>query len=313
MTRKLKYGRVRYRLGGNSVDMEHLRLSDGWLDLDSFAPVTSTKQFVFDYQQNKYYFKRIKNWYSCYHELLAEELAKDYGIPCVHYDLAVVHNFMGFVSEHAFHDGAKVVSLDDILARAYPFLSWNERRVYNNFEDVGKAFSIYYHNPQVEQELMRQFTNIFFFDIFIANIDRHEKNLFVEERDGNVSFARLLDNELMLDEFCLSYGVYRIGIDHQDAQSLMNPFVIPEGENFLEKYLRNCTMEDYQLFLDKLWIISEENVQSALERVSKRIHAPLQSTIEKEILIGFRRNRQMIEQVLQKTKKVYQKGGKIDE
>lgn len=47
--------------------------------------------FSFDYHGETYYYKftNAKNS-SPYNELVAEELAKDFGIPCVSYDLAVL-------------------------------------------------------------------------------------------------------------------------------------------------------------------------------------------------------------------------------
>ncbi len=279
--------------------MEEYREKDGYIDLDKILPDHPyRKHFNFSYQGKTYFYRQVRSVKNCYHELIAEELASDFGLPCAHYDLASAHHELGYISENIFSEDETVLRLGDLLVEEYSKKESHEVPRTNNFKDIKRLLWKRYHRFGTVDRLMDQLLQIFFFDVLIGNIDRHADNLFLVEKKRNVSFSPLLDNELMLNPTSIEHGGYSLGIDREDY------FYAPEEmegkENFLAKYFRSCSSQDIQFFESKLDIISEENIEDVLRRVETRISAPIHPTIRKQILDGFAQNRNMIYNVIRK-------------
>ena len=280
------------------VFVEEYREKDGYISLDNFLDTPYQSQFSFLYQGKKYFYRQARFVSGCYHELVAEELARDYGIPCAHYDLASSHRELGFISEDIFQKEEKFYRLGDVLVEEFASQKGVDLAKTNNFRDIKVAFMKKYRRISVVDALMNQLIQIFFFDVLIGNIDRHSDNLFLVEKGKSVSFSPLLDNEWMLNNTSIELGGYSLGIDREDY--FFVPTEMYEKENFLEKYLRTCSSSDIQFFESKLWIIEEENLENVFQRVEKRIHAPMNPKIREEMLKKFEQNRTMIKTVIKK-------------
>lgn len=84
------------------IDLEELAKDPSWINIpwkNNPSVVEeyghSNIKYIFYYKEEIWIFKSLQTPYACYAELVAEELAKCFGIPCAFYDLAYSHNFAG--------------------------------------------------------------------------------------------------------------------------------------------------------------------------------------------------------------------------
>ena len=109
------------------------------------------------------------------------------------------------------------------------------------------------------------------FDLIIANPDRHDKNIVFEMK--NDSLGPIFDNELMLsrtvynDKFC--FGVF------------------PGERNTLDDFLNYMDEDTIKIFIDKIMIISKENIESVFERIEKRIGTKMDSVAKNLLMKKF--------------------------
>jgi len=251
--------------------------------------------FNFNYGNIEYYFKITACSSDIYNELIASELAKDYGIPCAEYDLASINSLVGVCSKSVFGVEDKFYSIEKILEKEYGFIPLK----YNNLEDIWYALSLRYDKNIVEQ-LMNQIVDLFLFDIMIANSDRNIGNYGIIENKENVSLAPLFDNEKILSDSCIEYGGYCIAVRREDFFWCYRD--LSDDDNFLYTFLRISDSEYIKQVEDKLWVISEENILDVFSRIENKISSTIPIQIKKKMLEKFANNKYMINEVLNKVK-----------
>lgn len=189
----------------------------GFVNLDNISISEQQKGF-FEYQDKNYFFKRCKNdW--CYRELIAHEIATFLNIHSIFYKPAFLINQCGIYDKGVISldyrsDDLSYISGYDILKDYYDdYLGnwlkedvYNNKRKnnykYNNIESIYKAlihrFSFIGDGEQKADYILKFIIKeIFLFDIFTQNSDRHFKNWEIVENinTNQIMLNALFDNE----------------------------------------------------------------------------------------------------------------------
>ena len=132
----------------------------------------------------RYYFKELKNTNRCYNELVGYELAKDFGMEAVPYDIASYDGFIGYLSEDYMKPGYSC--LDDLYDKYFE----HDTRNRCNLDDVSMFLRDTY--PEFAE-------NIIYY-IFACSLSRN----FAERspRRGNIYFNKVVGKML--------FAVYRV-------------------------------------------------------------------------------------------------------
>lgn len=76
----------------------------------------------------------------------------------------------------------------------------------NNLEIIWQALKYKYKNIDIEK-VINEFVMMYLFTILFVDIDKHSGNWFIIEDRNSVRLASLLDNELILNEYCEVIGL----------------------------------------------------------------------------------------------------------
>ena len=276
--------------------MEKYRNEDGFIDINSLIEMESTKikylnrvktKFCLTINEGRYFFKPVKHREYLYRELIAEELAKDFNIPCAHYDIAVFNDFTGVISKDIFKKYDNHFYLSQLLIT----------EKYNNLEDIWDMLLLSYRDESIVEKLMKQLVDIFMFDVLIGNTDRHSENMELLENENGVNFSPIYDNLFMLKVDAMKYGIYSLTVDRDDTESKIRH---DENSNLLYRFLNVSDRSYEEIFKSKLWIISEENISKAISRVEKRIKCEIDEDIKESIKGDFAMNNMYINRVLKR-------------
>lgn len=249
-------------------------------NLKSLDEHVTAKQNNKIYFNDELYFFKLGDEDALLNELVAEELAKEFGIKCAHYEIGTLCGKPVVISKSVFESGANVYSLLNLVGYEVDLETlWN--KLEQNYDDF-----------DVVAGLMEEIVSVFLFDILIANDDRHGLNLFIEEcKDGPI-VAPIFDNEKMLSELSISHQMYIMNTE--PVNNLDNHI------NILDHFLRISDSRYAKILKDKLWIISEDNIKRVLEKIEKERSIVLSSKYKKKVIDGFKANEAMIQRALEK-------------
>lgn len=278
--------------------MELKRDYDGFIDIDylidnKYAKLinrdSSFSKFWFSFDKDEYFYKSEKHVEFIYNELIAEELAKDFDIPCAHYDIAAYDGNIGVISKNIFKKDDNKFSLSEIL----------DSSEHNNLEDIWDTFLYRYKDEKIVERLMKEIVDVFMFDVLIANPDRHSGNIMITENKDKISVAPLYDNMLMLSSNSIRYGMYSIGIDREDYNEEIDE---DENMNLLFRFLNVSDNIYKEIFESKLWVISPENIDKVIVRVENRINNEIPDYVKEFVKEQFVYNNRCINDVLLRIK-----------
>ncbi len=259
--------------------------------------------FSFVYHGNTYFYKHAKvngATLDPYGELVAEELARDFGIPCAEYDLAVLGNRYGVLSKDFRKPGARYILGEEIFSNFlnyyYSGLEEDSSKVSqipeNVLDDIWDELEIRYHgNRQIVSHLMKCIVDIYLFDIISCQIDRHERNWQIMESSDGVDIAPLYDSgRILLDtgeeaEVCLGIEI-EVG-----AEKLFDS---------IQKFLKVSSEEFSSIIMDKLWIIGDENLHSIFDRIEKKTGYPMPYTKKKFYFMSYFDHKRSLEEILER-------------
>lgn len=233
----------------------------------------------FNYLGEQYFYKYYF-YINPYNELLANELAKDFGLQNVEYDLAILDNKKGVLSKNFRKDNAIYIKGADIL---YGF--WQERHLdkHNNLYDIWDALEYRYHNHSnkrdIIEHLMNKIVSIFLFDIINCQGDRHCLNWEIVESENNIDIVPLYDNENIL---CANYHPIMLTMIRQIGDDL---------EHSLDMFLKESSIEYKNLLKEKMWIIENENLKSAFKRIEEKTCYPMPEDVKEYYLIEYEKHR----------------------
>ncbi len=212
------------------------------------------KGFIKLKDDNIYFFKRcVKDL--AYRELIAHEIADFLKIPSLKYHLIKIPNKegnydLGVISLNYQEAGYKYIKGIDILKDFYKDYNheWNEyinnSTIFNNLENIWYALEHRYqfssNKKEIVAKLMHQLiNNIFLFDIFLADSDRHFINWEIKEKDEDVNINILFDCEDILLK--TEYGP-RLTVNYENRKT--------DWYCNLEYFLKNSSLEFQNLVLN---------------------------------------------------------------
>lgn len=262
--------------------MEDLR-EDGCININyMYIPMQCighfSRHYKLVYKDKLYYFKYAKVAYT-YNELVANELAKDFDINCVEYDLASYNGMIGNISEDY------IKGRNHMLMSEFLFTNMGSRysSYCNNIKTISSLFYLKFDDVTAEK-LTNQLITLFIFDVLIANSDRNDNNYGLINVGGNVQLTPVFDNGQMLNEDVLYDGYY----------SLKWNVINDSDMSILEDFLINADTKWIDLLKSKLWIIDEKNLFDVFNRVENKIHCSMDDVIKNDMLKNFSINRKYI-------------------
>lgn len=251
----------------------------------------------FPYKGETYFYKHCfsildGSFIDCYNELVAEELAKDFGISCVDYDIAALGSYRGVISKNYKLDNAVYIPGKKVF---------NDRSYKddNTLENIWDALEYRYQNHpnkrEIISDLMRKIINIYLFDIISCQNDRHSSNWELMISGRKTDIGPLFDNDRIL----LDGGkdaVVGLGIDFDSYIPVQN--LLESIQSF--QYISN--EEFTSIIKEKLWIISNENLNKVFEKIEKKtgISMPLDSKLF--YLCSYQEHRKKLEKILEEEK-----------
>ncbi len=274
--------------------LEKLRDDDGFIDISKFrVERLANYRHVYTLNTNNklYYFKWVDSISDIYNELIAEEIANDYGINHIHYDLAVYNGNIGVISENFLKENETYTPIYNILEKVFP----NDKINHNNLTDLWDTFEITFNNQELTAKLIDQIVNMFIFDILIANNDRHDENYGIITGPNSINISPVYDNSCMLSGISLYEDEYGIKVDIDD-------------KNTIKDFLNISSSEYTELLKNKLWIINEENINKVFDRVEKRINRKIEEEFKEKIKKRFSFQYDRLSNILDNhIKKIYNK------
>lgn len=262
--------------------MDELRDDNGYIRLDEsmLVKIFSLKLFLFKYKDKNYYVKNRENPL-CYNELIAEELAKDYGIKCVHYDIAIYNNKTTVISEDFVKDN-KYIPMYSLIDSN--FKNNTLEKIWNTLETM--KFNKRHLTKNEVELLMNKIVDIFIFDILIANVDRNPYNYGLLVNGNTIDVAPIFDNEALLHDDALKDSNFLMNVDNEISGNVIEYFLNISYSEYFEKFKR------------KLNIISNENLLSVFNRVEQRTKSKINKGYKQILLEKFEMNKNKLEEII---------------
>lgn len=227
------------------------------LNLDNMDEIINHKKGFFTYQNISYFYKRCKDDYA-YRELIANEVCNILNIPAVNYYLIKI-------PEGRFEGSSGVVALDyrktdTLYIKGYNILkdyykeylkiwSSNDRKNnynFNNLENIWQSLKYRYRFDNNSDLIIKNIfdsliCNLFLFDIFLSNGDRHFHNWEVVE-NSRIFLNMNYDNE---DIFLKNYKIPNLSVN-QSSKDYDYYDTLKEFLNVFEGKYFNDVMYMYQ-------------------------------------------------------------------
>lgn len=299
------------------IDINQM-LEESGVDISSFKSIisnsnvslvnnsSSDKAISFVYQGKKYFYKgNIGNWYNPYNELLVSELAKDFGIPCVDYDLAMFGDIEGTISLNYKEDGKNYISGEDIFKETWGIAPLDAEQ-FNNLENIWDVLECKYQDYPNKRNIIRSLVegiiSIYLFDILTYQLDRQSFNWEVIESSEGVSLSPLFDNERIYPESSrlvslrVDSDIAPVNLDFDDSfdEDMETAY------NSILRFLAVSSEDFSHLIYDKLWIIEEENLNKVFERIEVKTKYPMPEERKEYYLNAYKKHREKLEEILNK-------------
>lgn len=251
--------------------------------------------FTFSLNGETYYFKYDSETLN-YYELIIEEICHIYNIDCVDYQLAQLGNCHGVISKDFKDPEAHYISGFTLLKEAGYLdnsniadsfdedemdagLDENQlRKKHNNLESIWYAIEKRYkdrpNGQEIVEKLMSKIVDMFIIDLIFAQCDRHCENWqIVEYKDGKVDLQAVYDNDrIMMNSPSESW----LAMTAKPSEEIDEE---PLKTN-IEYFMKNSSSEFIDLFLNRLSILEEGNIEEVFRKITTKIGCSIPKTIK---------------------------------
>ena len=294
---------------------DEIRLSNGCVDLKKIREKINNGEY-----KKKIFLKDIDHSklqitvQSAYNELIAEELAKDFELENVHYDIyGLSYAPKGCFSEDFIEDKLSFTFKDLIWKRKDKYYDMFDKRC--TLEEMRKLLELFpdiidedaleeneikkfniYKRKLTENEIdliMDQINKIYIFDILIANKDNNYGNFGILIDENTAKSMPCFDNEMLLNKDSINQGAYAMLPDSYVADNI-NDFQQEPHKAIIHYFSKEENKKYLDLFKSKLWIISEENIENVIKKVEERTKSKIDERTKNQYREGFRNNNENI-------------------
>ena len=230
----------------------------------------------FNIDGETYFFKTLSPGCLPYSELIANEFARDYGLPCVEYYYAQYGDYRGYLSKDFSGDNQKFMG---------QYLLEKNEDGFGYVKNSIKHISMCFEDKPSHDRIIDELYNLIVFDIIIGNADRHDENIIVTNDE---TVYPIFDNDWTGSRVAVREGHYALFIDTDDSSI------------FQELYENN--REYYNKLMYSLRLLNYKHIKDVLSRVEEKMEVPIKQRDRDEIIDVFAFNRQNIERKLSKIK-----------
>lgn len=245
--------------------------------------------------------------YTVYAEMIIEELAKQVGLPCAHYDLIKINGLEGNLSVSLIDDkeNQEMTALSqnqadiDIIAGSTIYEALNKIKYFSVMQGIG---------GKETARMNVDFFKMIIFDLFTMQTDRHLGNISLMNDSGKMSLSGLYDNEcsLMLDipkkrisEMLRSEDrvekIEKMSYIQEGCINLPDK-EIKRGVSYWESLLLALYNLKYPAIQSFMKECSEKlNIEDAIRKVEERIGAEIPKEAKEFAIIGFNARKKTIE------------------
>lgn len=241
-----------------------------------------------------------------FNELVVEEILKELGISCAHYDLAIFNGIKGVISYDYKKGGVKYTKGYDILKEYYDYLEANNKfkdllpgekipleedkllKPYNRLDIIWDALYYHYRDKEnvydIVKKLMQEMVQKRNVDLLLVNNDDHPYNWEIMEDGEEISLSPYYDSTRCFET------------DYPLLQTSYGNFGNIKED--LEEYFRVSSEENVIEFI-KLY----EKIEGALlgrcinKAMTRTSHKPSEEKIQSIFKI-FNKNREVIKEVI---------------
>lgn len=252
-----------------------------------------------------YFFKRSYADFA-YREVIASQVAKYLQIPAVSYHLAKIPSYNGFdigvISLDYRQDGHSYIVGMEILRNYYEdYLDkWdkniNNSTIYNNLEDIWNALEFRYqfmeNRSYIVAKLMNQLIyNIFLFDIFFINSDRHYTNWEIDETEKDANINLLYDSE---DIFLENSSHPRLTVNYENSKT--------SWYDNLDKFLQISSAFYGEMVYNFYRAITPIDLINIIYNYEKEYNCPIPLITKENIYQKYKEHYQKIGEVMKKVR-----------
>lgn len=275
-------------IGITDTSIDNLKKNNKVKFIEHLKLFNENIHFSFTHNGITYYFKYDED-INPYNELVAEELAKDFNIPHIKYDLAIYNSKKGVISTDFKEENINYIKGEDILSGFY--IPDDDIEIHNNLEEIWATLEYRYKNhpnkTDITKKLMKRIVDIFMFDIITCQCDRHPNNWQIMESVDDVDVVPIFDNERIIsyiyeNNVCLT-------MEEKSSGNLYKN---------LHVFLNVSSEEYYNLIKDKMWIISGENLTSVFKRIEDKTGYPMSLEEKNDYLDAYEIHREKLQRVL---------------
>ena len=223
-----------------------------------------------------YYFKTLSPGCLPYSELIANEFARDYGLPCVEYYYAQYGGYYGYLSKDFSGDNQKFMS---------QYLLEKDEEGFGCINNSIKHISMCFEEKPTHDRIIDELYNLIVFDIIIGNSDRHDENIIVTNDE---TVYPIFDNDWTGSSPAVNNGQYSLFIDSYDS-------------SIIEELYEN-NREYYYKLMYSLSLLNYKHIKDVLNRVEEKMGVSIKQHDREKIIDVLAFNRQNIERKLSKIK-----------
>lgn len=275
------------------------------LNLSNIEEIIDRKKGFLTYQNTSYFYKRCKTDLA-YRELIAHEICETLKIPSIFYQMIEIpagrfEGISGVICKdyreinHAYVKGYNV--LKDYYDEFLKVWTNNDREnspMFNNLENIWESLNYRYRFSHNKKELIKNIFdsliyNIFLFDIFNSNADRHfhnweiDENIVKDTSKLNINY----DNE---DIFFLDYTIPELAVSRSTNQY--------DWYDTLREFLIVFENEYLDIVVKIFNILTPETMINIIKNTEQKHNIEIPLNTQKDIISKYNKHYSQLESII---------------